>query len=519
MKQKLTSKTRYTLVWSVLVLGLTLGAHASSAADRNETSAVCLGCHNYGDTSPAQIMLEGKHGKAGNEHSPMAQEGCQTCHGESTPHTKAPTKVAPDISFGPRWIGAIPQQNAPCLQCHENDTAQHWIGNTHAAADVTCVSCHDLHQVHDKILTAPEAQAEACTVCHKVQKQGIHNLTKKLADNPPCTACHNPHANALGLGTIVENRSLGCRQCHNLQTISDIAVVSSKAASYHKTMAQSDRSCVDCHQQIAHAAADNIAAVIPMPLAERKVTLFSPGQSDLDWLLSEHPGSQAFRQGHACQTCHSGDEVAMGKALAGDLKQAALDTNVTFKRKQNTVLMTISWQGSRKDTDVAVMWGASQYDTFRRTGCWAACHNDMKGMSRDHNQGRGKYLDIALAQIQRIGQPDILKTPSELQTLMDNEQFVYMWRVNLNEGQSPTLETGKLLAKLDWVSAAKSQVQATYQKGLWQVTIPLPLAVVNADENTFGIAVHGAERAGAKHWVSLPQTFSLTNTKADFTAQ
>ena len=38
-------------------------------------------------------------------------------------------------------------------------------------------------------------------------------------------------------------------------------VVSPRAVSYHKTMVPPGRSCIDCHQGIAHAAADSTAPI------------------------------------------------------------------------------------------------------------------------------------------------------------------------------------------------------------------------------------------------------------------
>jgi hypothetical protein len=35
---------------------------------------------------------------------------------------------------------------------------------------------------------------------------------------------------------------------------------------------------------------------------------------------------------------------------------------------------------------------------------------------------------------------------------------------------------------------------------------------------TFGMALHGADRSGAEHWVSLPMTFSLDGDDTDFLA-
>jgi len=116
---------------------------------------------------------------------------------------------------------------------------------------LTCVTCHDAHATQDKVL-ADETQAEVCTVCHKPQKDGIHGLKDQAGHNPACTTCHNPHDDAPGVTTALNNRSEGCRTCHDLVQMSSSAKVSAKATSYHKVMAQTDRTCLDCHSNVAH---------------------------------------------------------------------------------------------------------------------------------------------------------------------------------------------------------------------------------------------------------------------------
>ena len=83
-------------------------------------------------------------------------------------------------------------------------------------------------------------------------------------------------------------------------------------------MAQTDRTCLDCHQSIAHAAPDSAPPLIPEPASSRDIALFFPGQADSEWLISSHPGSQPLRQGTGCQQCHRGEERIMGVARAGD---------------------------------------------------------------------------------------------------------------------------------------------------------------------------------------------------------
>jgi cytochrome c-type protein NapC len=49
------------------------------------------------------------------------------------------------------------------------------------------------------------------------------------------------------------NQSAGCRHCHDIPTMADDPLVSSKARNYHQTLQEPGRTCVDCHAGISHA--------------------------------------------------------------------------------------------------------------------------------------------------------------------------------------------------------------------------------------------------------------------------
>ena len=387
----------------------------------------CLGCHNFGPESPVHPMLNSQHGHTA--------EGCAGCHGESIEHTQRPTISSPDVSFGPRWSASVAAQDGPCLDCHQQDAAAHWQDSLHMSNQMTCVTCHDLHTEQDKVLAA-DGQLAVCSICHKPQQHGIHAISGLLDENPDCTSCHDPHADQVPLGVMLANRSAGCRTCHDLVQMSADDNSTAKARSYHKVMAQPDRTCLDCHSGIAHGPADAVTPFVPLALASKTVTLFYPGQSDIDWILSEHPGAQPFRQGSNCQQCHRGDEAAMGAEMGAALP-ASRELEVTISTEGPDLVMQVSWTGSADDSSLALMWGDDGNSAFRRGGCWAACHSDMPGMSRDRGQELGKYLADSRLQSQRIGQPALIKDKSAVDAMLAAGNFVEMWREITGEYSHP----------------------------------------------------------------------------------
>ncbi len=504
---------------SAFALLLMMGAIAHAAEPAGGNTDQCLSCHDFGPESPVHAVMAGPHGDEMKDG-----EGCESCHGDSGNHANSPTRVSPGVSFGPHWTASTFDQDQACLHCHEDDVAAHWKDALHMQNDLTCVTCHDVHQEQDKVMLS-DTEAEVCTVCHKNQKQGIHGIEEDLPDNPACSSCHNSHNHHSAVTEMLGNRSEGCRTCHDLVQLANTGASSAKAQSYHKVMAQQDRTCLDCHQGISHAPANSVAPMVPEAATRRVVTLFFPGQSDSEWLLTAHPGSQPLRQGHNCQQCHRGDEAAMGDVLAEGVTPASRDVTVAFSRSKGKLMMDLSWAGPPTDQAISVMWGDRDNRIFQRGGCFAACHNDMAGMSRDRGQQTGKYLQASRVQQAAVGRPALVKNQQQLAALRAAGQFVEAWRVALGDG-AKTVETASLLEKLEWQADDRLGLSARHENGLWKLRITRPLGALDGLRNfsveqrfTFGIALNGADTPGGKHWVSLPMTMGLDAEHTDFRAE
>ena len=514
--------TSLRIVMVSLLCAMSLGLQAQEAGEIAPGGpGQCLGCHDFGPDSPVHPVMAGVHGEA--ISSPNTdQRGCEDCHGPSANHAQAPTQVSPGISFGPRWTNTIAAQDTQCLACHEDNAAKHWKDALHMLNGLTCVTCHDIHQEQDRVLFE-DSQAEVCSVCHKLQKEGMHGLQDKLDANPQCTNCHSPHDHESAVVNMLGNRSEGCRACHDLTGMASSDAISAKAKSYHKVMVQQDRTCLDCHQGVAHAPAGSVAPMVPVPARTRQVTLFYPGQASTDWLLEDHPGSQPLRQGTNCQQCHRGEEAAMGTANAGEFTPASRDLRVSTAKTAAGLAVTITWKGREDEVDLALMWGDGGSESFRRGGCFAACHSDLPGMSRDRGQQTSKYLWASRSQQQRIGQPPLIRDKAALDALMADGNFIEMWRVQLSSGE---VETAALLAAVDFQPSADLKASASYANGTWTVKINRPLGVLPglkvfdpSGKYTLGIALHGADNPDGKHWVSLPLTLSFGGDDSDFTAE
>lgn len=507
----------------LLVAGLLLSAnivHAqANAVTAADNSAICLDCHDFGPESPVHAVLAGSHGLSGDEEAMAGRRGCLDCHGTSTEHANTPEQVAPEVSFGPRWGATPAAQDAKCLACHEENTARNWRHALHMLNNLTCVTCHDVHSWQDKVLVQ-EQQAEVCTVCHKSQKQGVHGISDLLPDNPPCSGCHNPHDHESAETRMLDNGSAGCLACHDPFGMPSLYSASEKANNYHKIARQPDRTCLDCHQGIAHAPADSVTAMVPEPLSSRPINLFYPGSADSDWLLLDHPGSQPLRQGRNCQQCHRGEEARMGEVQANGAVAPSREIQVAFTSNTNELIVSLTWQGPPDDKSIALMWGDGGSEAFRRGGCFAACHADLPGMRRDSGAKTEKYLWASRTDRPLTGMTAPAKNASELGQLMSAGGFVTLWKLELGTGK---LEVATLLEGLDWLPSNLIQIKESYMDGSWAVELRAPLNNTSINKPfsrdgkyTFGVALSGAGNPGGEHWVSLPMTFSFAGDETDF---
>lgn len=510
---------RFKMLTRLTMVLLALGAATTLAQDPG--SQACLDCHDYGDDSPVHLVLAGAHGTA--LDSADKRQGCLECHGASGDHMRAPRRNSPDVSFGPRWSSTAGDQDAACLGCHQQDAASNWQHALHMHNNLTCITCHDIHTEEDKVQVA-RTQAQVCETCHKVQKQGIHGMERRKKRNPPCTECHNPHNHEDAQAQMLSNGSSGCLYCHDLGRMAESDRVSAKAKSYHKVMNNPERTCLDCHEGIAHAAADSAPPMQPQAVKSRPVTLFYPGMTDSDWLLHLHPGSQPLRQGANCQQCHRGDEADMGQHLAGsDIDPAAREIQLGFALAGEALQVTISWEAQGSDELLALMWGDQSNAALARGGCFAACHNDMAGMSADQGRVGQKYLGISRSQERQIGQPAIVRSSEELARLEAEGQFAEIWRLDLQSGE---LDTAVLLADTPWAPSKLIEIKASADTSTRTVVFTRMLGNTQTgldftpgEKYTLGVALGGADNPGAKHWVSLPMTLSLGGDDTDFTAE
>lgn len=178
----------------------------------------CVSCHDAENEYPVFPLFKTKHAVKADPRSPMANQGCESCHGPGTVHAKAKKdekRGGSIINFGKNVWTPVKDQNEKCLTCHQTHQRIEWKGSSHEFSQVACASCHTIHVAKDPVLER-HSQAGVCFNCHakeraKFQQASHHPVREgKMA----CTECHDVHGEK-GTGALVKASAREkCTSCH-----------------------------------------------------------------------------------------------------------------------------------------------------------------------------------------------------------------------------------------------------------------------------------------------------------------
>ena len=113
--------------------------------------------------------------------------------------------------------------------------------NSHGVV-VHCSDCHIPKEFLPKMIRKIEASRE------------VWGHLTGLIDTPAKYAAHRPAMRERELKRIRANDSQECRNCHSLEKM-DFSTQERAVQRYHRGMEQRQKTCVDCHEGIAHPEA------------------------------------------------------------------------------------------------------------------------------------------------------------------------------------------------------------------------------------------------------------------------
>jgi DmsE family decaheme c-type cytochrome len=209
-----------TLVLVVAAGGRVVGADdgRAAAAKAAGTAAgyvgaeTCLTCHeDRGQGGFAKTP----HARTTDPRSPMATQGCESCHGPGKAHVdaggdKALIKIFHKLSAR--------DASATCATCHNKGEHAEWEGSAHDSRNVSCVTCHSVHAPKsERAQLTKVTQTETCAQCHSDKSAKL----RRTAHMPvregkmECSSCHTPHGSTnvrlLRAGNSVNE---SCASCH-----------------------------------------------------------------------------------------------------------------------------------------------------------------------------------------------------------------------------------------------------------------------------------------------------------------
>ena len=155
----------------------------------------CRGCHS-GDARIVAFLKLSPMAVKGDPKTPMAQGGCESCHGPSAAHVASRSKGGdgePGVVFKGPNASPVAERNAVCLGCHESGMRMNWQGSQMSAPASPAPTATPSTPPKDPVLVK-ETQPQECFTCHAEQRADSF----KYSHHPiregkvVCSDCHNP---------------------------------------------------------------------------------------------------------------------------------------------------------------------------------------------------------------------------------------------------------------------------------------------------------------------------------------
>ena len=285
---------------------------------------------------------------------------------------------------------------------------------------------------------------------------------------------------------------------------------------------------------------------------ERVITLFYPGRSSMEWMLTgkDHGGARPFiKLGDRCTTCHDKEAAKMGeKIVTGEKlepeatlipgKRGSIPVSVQAMHDDENLYMRFEWEnsehtpvpfvdGGKMDPDnpmkLAIMFATDDVKYAAQAGCWGTCHHDLDSMPHNPGEKVTKYITESRSKVEIKGRRgkkrggwDKRKDDADIQSNMDKGLFMDLIRYNSGKGDS---EDGYVLADRVMDGGHGSQFNASLSGDTWVVELkrklqsdkPGDVSMALDKIYNFGFAIHDDYTSARFHHVSLGYRLGFDN--------
>ena len=321
------------------------------------------------------------------------------------------------------------------------------------------------------------------------------------------------------------------------------------------------------------AAASTTINVDWSKAGNRDITLFYPGETSMEWVLTgkDHGGARPLTiGGDRCVTCHDKETAAMGKKMVTGAKaestpiegkRGSIPVSVESTHDGENLYLRFSWpegdhvpvpfvDGGKMDPanpiKLAVMLTTDDVEFADRSGCWQTCHHDNRTMPDtpeagdataneaakrlELSKGVTKYLQESRSKIEVKGRRgkkrggwDQLKSVDEVSAALAGNQFMDLLRYKSGKGET---EDGYILDQRYMTGGQGFEASAAQEAGKWVVTMkrrlksdhPGDISIEAGKLYNFGFAIHDDFSIARFHHVSLGYKLGLDSTDAEVNA-
>ncbi len=277
-----------------------------------------------------------------------------------------------------------------------------------------------------------------------------------------------------------------------------------------------------------------------------EIRLFHPGQASFEWALD--PGShdphavRRFRQdGRNCAQCHEGEQAELGESILAnedlephrfDGRPGHIDLDVQATHDGERLYMRFAWNrgggaGEPMDPDhaarVTSLFGDNSIREVTRAGCWAACHDDLRGMASDtEDLDLTKYFMGSRTGMARTGGGEDYRDEAELEAMLEQGMFAQYWGAEITPDGAAKPRSGYIVEARHGHDDPDVDVTADRDGDRYVVEVSRPLAgdatrkaLESGGVYHGGFAVHDDHTKGRFHHISLEYTLSIDSDEGD----
>jgi cytochrome c-type protein NapC len=553
------------------IAGIIFWGGFNTAMEATNTMEFCTSCHEMENNVYQEYVPTIHHSNRSG-----VRATCSDCHVPKPWIHKMVRKVKASNEVWHKILGSIDTREK--FEAKRLQLAKNVWKSMKKTDSRECRNCHNLESMNP-VFQKPRARkqhlnafktGQTCIDCHKgIAHSSARDLLtdeelEELEKPNPAFIREVPHMFAEGMKQVEINELAAETKAEEEATLAKEKMQKQidRAVNEALNNSSSNKSSSTQQKPIDTVSSSNKGfSVSWKDVPVRNITVFYPGQSSMEWILTgkDHGGARPFvKLGDRCVTCHDketdkmGDLIVSGEKLENPEtlipgKRGYIPVNVQARYDASNLYLRFEWENSehtpapfieggkmdpKNQMKLAIMFANDDVKYANQAGCWGACHHDLNAMPH-HPEGKdvSKYIEESRTKIEVAGRRgkmrggwNNLKEANALQTELDAGHILDIVRYKAGEKIS---EDGHILENRKMSGGMGSEFNAVLTSGnTWVVEMKRALKpdkigdVSMTIENmyNFSFAIHDDYAAERFHHVSLGYLLGFDNDKAEVNA-